>query len=57
MEQITHATAERLRGSMSDIQLRILNSRTIPSAEAAALVNEISKQCIRLVDQLEGVIR
>ena len=53
--EISHATAQKLRQMLGDIQLRCM--KRIPDPDGHEIVIFISERGFRLVDEMEGVIR
>lgn len=54
---IDHTTAERLRDMLASCQMKVYLASDIPDAVKERIVNEISAEGFRLVDELEGVVR
>lgn len=57
MEPIPHATAERLRDMLAACQMKVYLAPDVPAAAKERIVNEISADGFRLIDELEGVTR
>ncbi len=55
--RLDHASAERLRTMLGDLQAAILFDGTVGRIAAEALAEKISVDGFGLVDRLEGIIR
>ena len=55
MAEITHATAQKLRQMLGDVQEQCIS--VAPTSASELLVQFISARGFRLIDDMEGVIR
>jgi hypothetical protein len=54
---IPHDAATRLRVMLSELQLEVIESSDIGADAISRLVQKISNEGFRMVDELEGVVR
>lgn len=54
---IDHTTAERLRDMLASCQMTVYLASDVPDDAKERIVNEISANGFRVIDELEGVVR
>jgi hypothetical protein len=57
MVRIDQGIADRLREMLSSFQLKVFCAEDVPEETRARIVNEISAEGFRVIDELEGVVR